>query len=85
MPHDNRTLMSAIQDLRRQHETHPECFDGRDAKALEGLSADTHWLLSEAYRGPMNDPRHHQVYDRIHATLKRLEQKQAERLGGRAH
>lgn len=75
MINDNKTLMSAIEDLQRKHKNDPNCFTSYDLKNLDALTKDAHWLFSESYRGAMNSIRHHQVFDRVHALLRNLEKK----------
>jgi hypothetical protein len=78
MTTENHTFADSINAICETYKQDPACLTKHDLNNLETLKRDANWLLSESYRRPMNSPRHHQAFDRVHSRLRNLEKKCAD-------
>jgi hypothetical protein len=75
MSNDKQTLMSAVDNLCRNHKNDPNCFSSHDLRDLHALVQSTNWLLGEAYRSQMTEERYGQKIRGVHALCGKLEKK----------
>jgi SPP1 gp7 family putative phage head morphogenesis protein len=75
MSNDKQTLMSAVDNLWRNHKNDPNCFSSHDLRDLHALVQTTDWLFGESCRGQMAEERHGEKIRKAHALCGKLGKK----------